>query len=39
LNHQAKALKLVSTKKMVGDDDKASQVLLHGLESLSLQLT
>jgi CheY-like chemotaxis protein len=39
LNHQAKALKLVSTKKMVGDDDKASQMLLRGLESLSRQLT
>jgi CheY-like chemotaxis protein len=38
LNHQAKALKLVSTKKMVGDGDKASQMLLHGLESLSRQL-
>jgi len=38
LNHQVKALKLVSTKKMVGDDDKASQILLHGLESLSRQL-
>jgi CheY-like chemotaxis protein len=39
LNHQAKALKLVSTKKMVGDDDESSQMLLHGLESLSRQLT
>ena len=39
LNHQAKALKLVSRKKMVGDDDKASQILLHGLESLSRPLT
>jgi CheY-like chemotaxis protein len=39
LNHQAKALKLVSTKKMVGDDDKASRMLLHGLERLSRQLT
>jgi hypothetical protein len=38
LNHQAKALKLVSTKKMVGDDDESSQILLHGLESLSRQL-
>ncbi|MFT7315518.1 MAG: hypothetical protein ACI9J5_003678, partial [Paraglaciecola sp.] len=35
----AKALKLVSTKKMVGDGDKASQMLLHGLESLSQPLT
>jgi hypothetical protein len=32
LNNQAKALKLVSTKKMVGDDGKTSQMLLHGLE-------
>jgi HPt (histidine-containing phosphotransfer) domain-containing protein len=39
LNHQAKALKLVSTKKMVGDDDESSQMLLRGLESLSRQLT
>jgi CheY-like chemotaxis protein len=39
LNHQAKALKLVSTKKMVGDDDESSQMLLHGLQSLNLQLT
>jgi CheY-like chemotaxis protein len=39
LNHQAKALKLVSTKKMVGDYDESSQMLLHGLESLSRQLT
>jgi PAS domain S-box-containing protein len=39
LNNQAKALKLVSTKKMVGDDGKSSQMLLHGLESLSQQLT
>jgi CheY-like chemotaxis protein/HPt (histidine-containing phosphotransfer) domain-containing protein len=39
LNHQAKALKLVSTKKMVGDDDKASQMLLHELENLSQPLT
>jgi signal transduction histidine kinase/CheY-like chemotaxis protein len=39
LNHQAKALKLVSTKKMVGDDDESSQILLRGLESLSRQLT
>jgi len=39
LNYQAKALKLVSRKKMVGDDDKASQILLHGLENLSRQLT
>ena len=39
LIHQAKALKLVSTKKMVGDDDKASRMLLHGLESLSRPLT
>jgi hypothetical protein len=38
LNHQAKALKFVSTKKMVGDDDESSQILLHGLESLSRQL-
>jgi hypothetical protein len=29
----------VSRKKMVGDDDKASQILLHGLENLSRQLT
>jgi CheY-like chemotaxis protein len=39
LNHQAKALKLVSTKKMVGDDDESSQILLRGLESLSRQLS
>jgi CheY-like chemotaxis protein len=39
LNHQATALKLVSTKKMVGDDDESSQILLRGLESLSRQLT
>jgi HPt (histidine-containing phosphotransfer) domain-containing protein len=39
LNYQAKALKLVSRKKMVGDDDKASQILLHGLENLNRQLT
>jgi PAS domain S-box-containing protein len=39
LNYQAKALKLVSTKKMVGDDGKSSQMLLHGLENLSRQLT
>jgi PAS domain S-box-containing protein len=39
LNHQAKALKFVSTKKMVGDDDESSQMLLRGLESLSRQLT
>jgi len=39
LNHQAKALKLVSTKKMVGDDDESSQMLLRGLENLSRQLT
>jgi hypothetical protein len=39
LTHQAKALKLVSTKKMVGDDDESSQMLLRGLESLSRQLT
>jgi CheY-like chemotaxis protein len=39
LNNQAKALKLVQTKKMVGDDGKSSQMLLHGLESLSRQLT
>jgi CheY-like chemotaxis protein len=39
LNNQAKALKLVSTKKMVGDDGKSSQMLLHGLASLSRQLT
>jgi HPt (histidine-containing phosphotransfer) domain-containing protein len=39
LNHQAKALKLVSTKKMVGDDGESSQILLHGLESLSRQLS
>jgi PAS domain S-box-containing protein len=38
LNHQAKALKFVSTKKMVGDDDESSQMLLRGLESLSRQL-
>jgi CheY-like chemotaxis protein len=38
LNNQAKALKLVSTTKMVGDDGKSSQMLLHGLESLSRQL-
>jgi hypothetical protein len=29
----------VSTKKMVGDDDESSQMLLRGLESLSRQLT
>jgi HPt (histidine-containing phosphotransfer) domain-containing protein len=39
LNNQAKALKLVQTKKMVGDDGKSSQMLLHRLESLSRQLT
>jgi CheY-like chemotaxis protein len=39
LNHQAKALKLVSTKKMVGGDDESSQMLLHGLESLTRPLT
>jgi CheY-like chemotaxis protein len=39
LNHQAKALKLVSTKKMAGDDGKSSQMLLHGLERLSRQST
>jgi CheY-like chemotaxis protein/HPt (histidine-containing phosphotransfer) domain-containing protein len=39
LIHQAKALKLVSTKKMVGDDDKASRMLMHGLESLRRPLT
>ena len=39
LNHQAKALKLVSRKKMVGDDGESSQILLHGLESLSRQLS
>jgi signal transduction histidine kinase/DNA-binding response OmpR family regulator len=38
LNHQAKALKLVSTKKMVGGDGESSQILLDGLESLSRQL-
>jgi signal transduction histidine kinase/CheY-like chemotaxis protein len=31
LNNHAKALKLVSTKKMVGDDGKSSQILLYGL--------
>jgi signal transduction histidine kinase/DNA-binding response OmpR family regulator/HPt (histidine-containing phosphotransfer) domain-containing protein len=39
LNNQAKALKLVQTKKMVGDGGKPGQILLHGLESLSRQLT
>jgi hypothetical protein len=39
LIHQANALKLVSTKKMVGDDDESSQILLRGLESLSRPLT
>jgi PleD family two-component response regulator len=39
LNHQAKAIKLVSTKKMVGDDGESSQMLLHGLASLSRQWT
>ncbi|MFT6754285.1 MAG: PAS domain S-box-containing protein [Candidatus Azotimanducaceae bacterium] len=39
LNNQAKALKLVSTKKMIEDDGKSSQMLLHGLASLSRQLT
>jgi CheY-like chemotaxis protein len=34
LNNHAKALKLVSTKKMVGDDGKSSQILLHGLANL-----
>ena len=37
LNNQAKALKLVSTKKIVGDDGKLGQMLLHGLERLRRQ--
>ena len=39
LNHQAKALKLVSTKKMAGEDGESSRMLLNGLESLRRQLT
>lgn len=39
LNHQAKALKLVSAKKIIGDGGQPGQMLLHGLESLSRQLT
>jgi hypothetical protein len=39
LNHQAKALKLVSTKKMAGEDGESSRMLLHGLERLRRQPT
>jgi HPt (histidine-containing phosphotransfer) domain-containing protein len=39
LNNQAKALKLVSTKKMVGEDGKSSQMLLNALANLSRQLS
>ena len=34
LNNHAKALKLVSTKKMVGDDGKTSEIILHRLANL-----
>ena len=34
LNNHAKALKLVSTKKMVGEDGKTSKILLYGLANL-----
>jgi hypothetical protein len=39
LNNHAKALKLVSTKKMVGEDGKSSEILLYGLASLGRKLT
>ena len=39
LNNHAKALKLVSTKKMVGEDGKTSEIILHGLANLGRKLT
>jgi CheY-like chemotaxis protein len=39
LNNHAKALKLVSTKKMIGDGRKTSEILLHGLANLGRKLT
>ena len=39
LNNHAKALKLVSTRKMVGEDGKSSEILLNRLASLGRKLT